>query len=141
MTCFIYRVLSIVIHIRRLLHLAVSTTFSQFFFRKRYFYYCKSVERSIIVDSNEILKKNSFPNLKAVCNKKTTSSPLHAELVVFETLLRFVLENRVQPYWVIGVSKLMCVGCHTVIAKAYPEVLESHRTNLVCSFFLLSQSC
>ncbi|KAE9383171.1 hypothetical protein BT96DRAFT_929973 [Gymnopus androsaceus JB14] len=41
-------------------------------------------------------------------------------------LIEVFICKKQTPYWIIGVSKLMCVGCHTVIAKAYPQVLEEH---------------
>ncbi|KAE9411439.1 hypothetical protein BT96DRAFT_12445 [Gymnopus androsaceus JB14] len=36
------------------------------------------------------------------------------------------LEKKPEAYWVIGASKLLCAGCHTIIAKAYPEVLQAN---------------
>ncbi|KAF9059521.1 hypothetical protein BDP27DRAFT_1431232 [Rhodocollybia butyracea] len=49
---------------------------------------------------------------------------LHAELNVFQTLEAALIKGE-QPYWVIGVSKLMCFGCYTVIGKAFPAALKA----------------
>jgi hypothetical protein len=57
----------------------------------------------------------------------TVTGRLPAELNIFATLLPEILREWKQPpYWAIGVSELMCVGCYAMLAKAFPKVLSQH---------------
>ncbi|KAJ7130329.1 hypothetical protein C8R44DRAFT_775352, partial [Mycena epipterygia] len=66
--------------------------------------------------------------------RRDVTGALHAELNIFTTLIEEVLRNQEQPpYWAIGGSNLMCIGCYTIIAKAFPRALkqQNHKTMLV----------
>ncbi|KAF9061008.1 hypothetical protein BDP27DRAFT_1338819 [Rhodocollybia butyracea] len=55
---------------------------------------------------------------------------MHTELNLFQTFPEAALE---QPYWVSGVSKLMCIGCYTVIKKAFLVILRRHMVHGLCA--------
>ncbi|KAJ7223185.1 hypothetical protein GGX14DRAFT_657598 [Mycena pura] len=131
MTRFIYRIIAVNIHIRRLLRLAVSHTYKSLFAKEPSIHCCPRAEISIYVEpaalTDHLQLDGLIPRYDSGAKVK---GPLHAELSVFTALLHDFCEGRSAPYWAIGVSKLMCVGCHTLIAKAFPRVLQEHPIGL-----------
>ncbi|KAJ7230633.1 hypothetical protein GGX14DRAFT_584059 [Mycena pura] len=127
MTRFIFRIIAVNIHIRRLLRLAVSPTYKSFFDNYPIIKYCPPVERSAVVDPSSLLKTMNAH--EGVVTKyelpETITGPLHAELSIFSTLLQESFSGE-SPYPAIGVSKLSCVGCYAIIAKAFPQVIKEH---------------
>ncbi|KAJ7220122.1 hypothetical protein GGX14DRAFT_559930 [Mycena pura] len=131
MTRFIYRIIAVNIHIRRLLRLAVSSTFQSLFVKDPSIYCCPPAEISVHVDPAALTHALNLDGLMSLDDSAATvTGPLHAELCIFTALLRGVLCEGSAPYWVIGVSKLMCVGCHILIAKAFPRVLQKYSSGL-----------
>ncbi|KAF9052171.1 hypothetical protein BDP27DRAFT_1433895 [Rhodocollybia butyracea] len=126
MTRFIYRLLAIEIHTRRLLRLAVSPSFVKIFTNPVEIECCPLRERSITIYPHNSLKLGTPGLVSSFETTKEVKVSLHAELNVFQRLLEAALMKKEQPYWVIGISKLMCVGCYTVIAKAFPAILQRH---------------
>jgi len=129
MTRFIYRIIAVNIHIRRLLRLAVSRPYKSLFAKEPSIHCCPRTEISVYVDPAALTHHLNLDGLMSHHDSgATVKVPLHAELSIFTALLHdFLCECRSAPYWAIGVSKLMCVGCHTLIAKAFPRVLERLR--------------
>lgn len=136
MTRYIYRIIAIIIHTRRLLRIAVSPAYNKFFDKEFNIHPCPKMLQKIYVDPQKLLESTKLPVLSAVRPPNTiTTASLHAELNIFATLIKMTLEKKPEAYWVIGASKLLCAGCHTIIAKAYPEVLQANpQTGLVRSF-------
>ncbi|KAG5640968.1 hypothetical protein DXG03_006480 [Asterophora parasitica] len=127
MARFVYRIISLKIHIRRLLRLAACPAFTSIFAKDLSIQCCPSTEISVRVDPAGLLRQLQLDNLMPeYVSGATVTEPLHAELCIFATIIRLFLRDGIEPYWAIGVSKLMCVGCYTVIAKAFPLVLGKH---------------
>ncbi|KAF9059522.1 hypothetical protein BDP27DRAFT_1431233 [Rhodocollybia butyracea] len=125
-TRFIYRIIATVIHIRRLLLLAVSPRLVQIFRHPAVVQCCPLRKQTVTVYSD---KSSDFEVPGLVSSFENTTNlnvTLHAELNVFQTLLEAALIRGEHPYWVIGVSKLTCISCYTLIRKAFPAVLGQH---------------
>ncbi|KAJ7665229.1 hypothetical protein DFH06DRAFT_1186818 [Mycena polygramma] len=124
---FIYRIIALSIHIRRLLSVARSPAFASLFSKTPSIHCCPRQDIAAQVDPAAVIELLKFDGLISEHDSGAAlTAPLHAELSVFSALLRDFLDNGSTPYWVIGVSELMCIGCHTVIAKAFPDALENH---------------
>ncbi|KAG5642840.1 hypothetical protein DXG03_002046 [Asterophora parasitica] len=109
MARFVYRIISLKIHIRRLLRLAASPAFSSIFAKDLSIQCCPSTEISVHVDSEGLLRQLQLDNLVSeYVSGATVTGPLHAELCIFTTIIRLFLNDGIEPYWAIGVSKLMC---------------------------------
>lgn len=137
MTRYIYRIIAIVIHTRRLLRLTVSPSYHGFFNRMFNIQVHPTSKRKIQVQPRKLLK--NLPVFSVAADtpgmKSRENVMLHAELVIFETLIKRALKGFPPTYGVIGTSKLLCIGCHTIIKEAYPEVLNANPpTSLVHSF-------
>ncbi|KAJ7230715.1 hypothetical protein GGX14DRAFT_411884, partial [Mycena pura] len=129
MTRFIFRIIAVNIHIRRLLRLAVSPSFTMFFTNNPIVKCCPAVQRSVVVDPSSLL--GTMDDHEGLVTQyessKTVTGPLHAELLIFSMLLQEYFSGEPASYPAIGVSELMCVGCHVIIAKAFPQVIKEHR--------------
>ncbi|KAG5640202.1 hypothetical protein DXG03_000594 [Asterophora parasitica] len=108
MARFVYRIISLRIHIRRLLRLAASPAFTSIFARDLSIQCCPSTEISVHVDPAGLLRQLQLDNLTPeYASGEEATGPLHAELCIFTTIIRLFLREGIEPYWAIGVSKLI----------------------------------
>ncbi|KAG5642841.1 hypothetical protein DXG03_002047 [Asterophora parasitica] len=108
MARFVYRIISLKIHIRRLLRLAASPAFTSIFARDLSIQCCPSTEISVHVDPAGLLRQLQLDNLMSeYASGATVTGPLHAELCIFTTIICLCLRDGIEPYWAIGVSKLI----------------------------------
>jgi hypothetical protein len=56
-TCFIHRIIGIQIHIRRLLRLAMFSTYASFFSKKAVIHCCPSIVKAVRVDAHALLQQ------------------------------------------------------------------------------------
>lgn len=118
MTRFVRRTIAICIHMRRLMRLAFSPKFAPFWAEVPTIKCCTSATQTVRVDGPKAVKNLSqmgdasgdilMPHPKLPVT--TYKAQPHAELKVFAILIQEALNSRI-PYWAIGTSKLMCLGC------------------------------
>ncbi|KAF9063804.1 hypothetical protein BDP27DRAFT_1367676 [Rhodocollybia butyracea] len=97
MTRFIYRLLAIEIHTRRLLRLAVSPSFVKIFTNPVEIECCPLRERSITIYPHNSLKLGTPGLVSSFETTKEVKVSLHAELNVFQRLLEAALVKKEQP--------------------------------------------
>ncbi|KAF9037413.1 hypothetical protein BDZ89DRAFT_1129935 [Hymenopellis radicata] len=130
LTRYVARMLSIIVHVMRLVKLAVSPTYKDLFTRARppTIQYLTPVPRSVLIDTGAALQFLADSPDDSSDTFSSTDDTIHR---LENRLLKDALEGPpggLSPYWVIGTSKLMCAGCYTTIARAYPKVLQDHET-------------
>jgi hypothetical protein len=95
------------IYIRRLLRLAVTSSFVRFFMNPVVIHCCPPNNQIIMVYPGTFFPE--FPQfLSSISGKHNVTVHLHVELNVFQMLLNNALIEGQQPYWVIGVSQSTC---------------------------------
>ncbi|KAJ7058194.1 hypothetical protein C8F01DRAFT_311130 [Mycena amicta] len=121
----IYRVLAPALHIHRLLRLPISSTYWQLFNKDVQIKICSLASTGANIDAPALIKRlgledNIFDGLK----QGPIEQRPHAELQIFQRLLEEHLLEHTTPFWVIGVSKLVCVGCHAYVGQGWRRVVR-----------------
>ncbi|KAJ7058161.1 hypothetical protein C8F01DRAFT_1085940 [Mycena amicta] len=125
MARFIDRVLAPARHIQRLLRLPISSTYWELFRKDVQIEICSSESIAANIDAPALIERlgledNIFNGLK----QGPIEQQPHAELQIFQRLLEKHLLEHKTPFWVIGASKLMCVGCHTYVGEGWRRVVR-----------------
>ncbi|KAF9526350.1 hypothetical protein CPB83DRAFT_857955 [Crepidotus variabilis] len=134
MTRFLYRIIAISIHMQQLISIALSPRYKAFFKNDAKIQCCPELIKFVNVKPQHVISK--LPKTTPIVAEKHTRRKevwVHAELKIFMALLQETFEGK-PPYWVIGVSNLLCVGCHTLIGQAFPWVLREHPHTVLSPF-------
>ncbi|KAJ7931710.1 hypothetical protein B0H13DRAFT_2524663 [Mycena leptocephala] len=64
---------------------------------------------------------SSARKLSSIAARRSHGPPSRRAQHLRDLLPEILREWKQPPYWAIGVSKLMCVGCYAMLAKAFPK--------------------
>ncbi|KAF8911387.1 hypothetical protein CPB85DRAFT_1303894 [Mucidula mucida] len=143
LTRYVARMLSVMVHVMRLVALAVSPTYKHLFTRTRppIIHYLAPVQKSMLIDTGAALQfladsldvplllNDIFSSADDTVRQIDECPMLRSRCLASSYRCATRSAGRVLGYWY---SKLMCAGCYATIARAYPKVLQdSQITTLV----------
>ncbi|KAF9526348.1 hypothetical protein CPB83DRAFT_908456 [Crepidotus variabilis] len=131
MTCFVYRIVNFNIYISRLIEIAKISRFKDLFHADPEIRCCPEMMKNVNVKPQHIVNKlPKATTIVASTVNKGTKVPVHAELKIFVALLQEAFKGKT-PYWLIGVSELLCVGCYTLMNEAFSRILQRYPHTLL----------